>query len=149
MTEYRFSASLTDDARMIRKSVFMDEQGFKNEFDETDGAAVHIVVYKDGEPAATGRLYSDGEDNTYIIGRAAVMKQYRGSGLGGEMLGCLENKARELGAVRIRVSAQCAAAGFYEKHGYTKTGGQYYDEHCPHISMVKDLTYEKNKETSV
>ena len=39
--EYRISA-LTRDAEDIRREVFVEEQGFSNEFDETDRTAEHI-----------------------------------------------------------------------------------------------------------
>lgn len=32
---------LSDDAKFIRQEVFMKEQGFQNEFDETDDGAMH------------------------------------------------------------------------------------------------------------
>mgnify|MGYP000490185553 CR=1 FL=1 len=30
-------------------------------------------------------------------------------------------------------------SGFYEKCGYKKVGGEYFDEFCPHIAMIKKL----------
>ena len=36
---------LFDDARAIREEVFVKEQGFVEEIDETDGKAVHVVCY--------------------------------------------------------------------------------------------------------
>ena len=37
--------TLPGDAVMIREEVFMKEQGFHDEFDETDQTASHIVLY--------------------------------------------------------------------------------------------------------
>lgn len=36
---------LPDEAKRIREQVFIKEQGFENEFDQTDEQAVHIVVF--------------------------------------------------------------------------------------------------------
>ena len=36
---------LQEDAMNIRCNVFMSEQGYKNEFDEIDDRALHIVIY--------------------------------------------------------------------------------------------------------
>lgn len=36
---------LQEDAMNIRRNVFMSEQGYKNEFDEIDDRALHIVIY--------------------------------------------------------------------------------------------------------
>ena len=49
----------------------------------------------------------------YFIGRMAVLKEYRGRGYGSMVLAALEEKARELGASRIKLNAQKRAAGFY------------------------------------
>ena len=60
---------LPSEAIMLRKLVFVDEQGFQNEFDEIDenDKTKHIVVYKDSEPIGTCRFYM--KDGEYNIGR--------------------------------------------------------------------------------
>ncbi|MDO4501302.1 MAG: GNAT family N-acetyltransferase, partial [Erysipelotrichaceae bacterium] len=77
---------LTEDAKKIREKVFMEEQGFKNEFDEIDDKALHIVVYDKMMPIATCRVVESEEANTYIMGRLAVIKEYRGKHIGKGML---------------------------------------------------------------
>ena len=37
--------TLSDDAKNIRIKVFVEEQGFENEFDEIDNSSFHIVSY--------------------------------------------------------------------------------------------------------
>ena len=49
----------------------------------------------------------------------------------------LEKEARKRGAEELMLSAQVQARGFYEKLGYSAYGGEYLDEHCPHIAMKK------------
>ena len=44
MSRFKTYSELNEDAASIRKSVFMEEQGFVNEFDDVDGAAKHIVT---------------------------------------------------------------------------------------------------------
>ena len=48
--EFKISNELTKDEMFIREEVFMQEQGFKNEFDDIDDSATHIVLYDDGSP---------------------------------------------------------------------------------------------------
>lgn len=36
---------LPEDAKRIREAVFMKEQGFKNEFDDIDLLALHLILY--------------------------------------------------------------------------------------------------------
>lgn len=47
------------DARLIRQQVFVEEQGFVNEFDDIDHEAYHAVIYTGGYPIATGRLFDE------------------------------------------------------------------------------------------
>ncbi len=127
-------------ARRIREEIFMQEQGFQVEFDEIDPIAYHLLLWQEGEAVATGRLFPKaGDGAVYIVGRVAVRKAWRGRDLGRAVLEQLEQKARQLGAGRIELSAQVQAQGFYEKLGYTASGQPYLDEHCPHIHMEKTV----------
>ncbi|MCI7768585.1 MAG: GNAT family N-acetyltransferase [Oscillospiraceae bacterium] len=127
------------EAVMIRETVFMEEQGFENEFDSVDEYAFHAVLFlEDNIPAACGRLFSN-DGKCFIIGRIAVMKPFRGKGFGENIVMALESKARELGGIETELSAQVRAMGFYQKLGYSPFGEEYLDEYCPHISMKKKL----------
>jgi len=138
ITEHKFYSALPDEARFIRTEVFIEEQGFKNEFDESDGQCLHLVIFSDGTPAAAGRIFPP-ENGICIIGRIAALRNFRGKNLGAEAVRLLEEKARELGAKRTALSAQCRVAEFYEKLGYKASGEVYNDEFCPHIHMEKNL----------
>ena len=48
--EIRTYDTLPEEAVRIRREVFMEEQGFAEEFDELDGRAKHLVLYAKGEP---------------------------------------------------------------------------------------------------
>lgn len=137
MIEFLHSDKLTDDEKYIRQTVFVDEQGFAEEFDDTDSRAVHIVMYSDNQPVGCCRLYES--DNGFHIGRLAVLKQYRGKSLGEKIMLEAEKTAKSLGADSIILSAQVRASGFYEKLGYIKYGDIYLDEFCEHIAMKKTL----------
>ena len=126
-------------AREIRLAVFADEQGFTDEFDEQDDQAWHIEVWDEQVGAATGRLYTKDNLQTVIIGRIAVMKEFRHQSVGRYVMEVLEDHARTLGAKHVRLSAQCQAQGFYQKLGYEAMGDVYMDQHCPHIDMIKKL----------
>lgn len=130
---------LHDDARAIRQSVFVDEQGFEVEFDDTDDKAVHLVGYDNGKPAAVCRFFYDDEHSSHMIGRIAVVKELRGKHLGEQMVLAAEKFIKEAGGEKATLSAQLRVSGFYEKLGYTKSGSEYYDEYCPHVLMSKEL----------
>lgn len=129
--------ALCEDAKAIRQQVFVEEQGFQNEFDEIDARARHVVLYEDGRPAATGRWYVEGDE--VVIGRVAVLPAYRRGHLGARVLRRLEEDAAAAGYTAVTLSAQCRVQGFYEKQGYRAVGETYPDEFCPHIRMEKSL----------
>ena len=126
---------LQEDAMNIRRNVFMSEQGYKNEFDEIDERALHIVIYNNEKPVATCRIYR--EDNTYILGRIAVDKSYRGLHLGTVILAEAEKIVSQKGGTEIILHAQCRVRGFYENSGYEGYGPIGEDEGHPHIWMRK------------
>lgn len=130
--------ALHPDSAEIRKTVFMQEQGFQQEFDEIDSRAVHAVVYDGDRPIATGRLFTE-RPGCYVIGRVAVLPDYRGKHVGNAVVQALEAWAKEHGGKLVSLSAQCRAFGFYEKLGYQKTNDTHMDEFCPHVTMEKKL----------
>ncbi len=134
--EYNY---LPQDAKAIRTKVFVEEQGFKNEFDEIDKNATHLVMYDGKKPIAACRIYYSKEKNSYAIGRIAVIKEYRGKSLGGKILSFAEKIIIRKGGTKVYLSAQQEVSPFYIKNGYAAKGDVYYDEFCPHISMWKDL----------
>ena len=128
------------DAFYIRAEVFTKEQGFSDpDSDELDDCATHIVIYHDGQPAATGRVYCDRDGATFHLGRIAVLKEFRGCRLGRDVMEELEKIARRHGAKLLVVGAQLYAVPFYEKCGFISTGERYMDEFCEHEFPHKRL----------
>lgn len=129
-------------ARYIREEVFVKEQGFREEFDSIDKISTHIVMTDGDKPVAVGRFYCKDNprgEKEYFIGRLAVMREYRGKGVGGAVIKEAERLIKEQGGSCVLLHSQCRAAEFYEKQGYTKFGDIDYDEDCPHIWMRKYL----------
>ena len=142
------SQTLSPEGAAVRIKVFVEEQGFQNEFDRWDenGCAWHVLV-RDGEmPIAAGRMYSEAEGE-YTLGRIAVIPAYRGKHIGKLLVSALEKQAKTCGASRFSLSAQCDKSGFYQKLGYALTEDYHMDEFCPHVTMVKSLKYGYQKKT--
>jgi len=135
MMNYKKYNQLNDDIIKIRTSVFMKEQGFKNEFDEIDKTCSHIVLYDNETPVATCRYFKEGD--SFHIGRVATIKEYRGQHLGSQIMQIAEQEIKALNAKQIEVSAQVRIKNFYKKQGYKEVGEVYLDEFCEHIRMVK------------
>ena len=120
------------DAAPIRFAVFVDEQKVpaEIELDEHDAACLHVVARSEGRAVGTGRLLPDGH-----IGRMAVLKAWRGQGVGAAMLAVLIDAARARGDREVALSAQTHALGFYRRFGFTHEGPEYIEAGIPHQAM--------------
>ena len=111
--------ALGSEARAIRFDVFVHEQHVDpdTELDDMDAVSLHAVAYDSaGVPAGTGRLLPDGH-----IGRMAVSKAARRSGIGGALLVALMQQAKARGHDHVLLSAQIQATPFYAVHGFVRS----------------------------
>ncbi|MBZ4646053.1 MAG: family acetyltransferase YjcF [Clostridia bacterium] len=124
-------------AYKIREEVFIKEQNVPEELekDELDKTAHHVVVYENNIPVATGRLVVTG--GQYLLGRIAVLSEYRGKHLGDLVVRMLVRKAFDLGAQEVHLHAQTKVQKFYEKLGFVPYGETYMEAGIEHINMVK------------
>lgn len=125
--------SVCDDAQRLRTEVFVIEQGvpIELEWDESDEVSIHAVVYgEDNQPIATGRLLPDGH-----IGRMAVQKALRETGIGRFLLTSLLREAQRLGHTTLVLHAQTYAVGFYLRHGFQPEGSEFMEAGIPHMLM--------------
>lgn len=127
------------EARYIRETVFLQEQGFEKEYDENDNVAKTIVIYDGDEAVGTCRLYWDDNVCCHHVGRIAVPKHRRGEGLGALVVTEAERVIKELGGKEVFISGQIQVAQFYKKLGYTQYGEVYMEENHPHVALKKIL----------
>ena len=131
---------LPNEAREIRIKVFVDEQGFREEFDTQDNSAVHFIAFtEDGTAVGTCRIFQSNADDEYFLGRLAVLREYRGMAIGRQLIDAAEKYVISVRGHSIRLHSQLQAKGFYEKCGYTAFGEIEPEEGCPHIWMIKKL----------
>ena len=135
--EIKYYDKLPIEAVEIRNEVFVDEQGFSEEFDTADQTAIHIVGFINGKGVATARVIL--VDDKYFIGRIAVRKAFRGRGYGLWVVKAAEEAIRQKGASLIHIHSQTRAVGFYQKLGYCLAGVSDVEEGCPHELMVKTI----------
>lgn len=128
------------DAYAVRIRVFVDEQGVppELELDEFDASADHFLARLDGRPVGAGRLIV--RDEVGVLGRLAVLREARGTGLGAALVRAIEGRGRERGLPALELHAQTQAEGFYERLGYKAYGEIEMDAGIPHIWMRKSLT---------
>lgn len=121
----------------VRRQVFVQEQGVPEslELDGRDPDCLHVVARDGaGHPVGTGRLLPDGH-----IGRMAVVREWRGRGVGRAILDRLLEIARARGYGEVRLNAQTHALEFYRRAGFRPEGREFLDAGIPHRSMVLPL----------
>ena len=122
--------------RVVRQAVFVEEQAVEPDFewDEQDAHAVHLLALRNNAPIACLRII-----NYHKIGRMAVLKEWRGLGLGSALL--LEAVAicKNKGSNSIQLSAQTHAIEFYLKAGFKVISLEYCDVNIPHVDMQLNL----------
>ncbi len=126
--------------RTVRLSVFVYEQGVPEslEWDAHDADAIHaLAVDADGAPIGTGRLTV--HPPLGHIGRMAVLKPWRGRGVGSAVLARLLAEARARGITRVVLNAQTHALPFYRRHGFVAEGQEFVDAGIPHYRMTRVL----------
>ncbi len=136
MHQIRIYDTLPPEALTVRITVFVEEQGFTDEVDDIDSIAAHPMMFNGDEPIATCRVFPAADG--YILGRLAVLKEYRGQSCGRAMLVAAEEYVRSVGGNSIALHAQCHAQAFYEKCGYTACSEVEDEQGCPHIWMKKE-----------
>lgn len=100
------------------------------EWDGLDHGCIHFIASTAGMPIATARLLPDGH-----IGRIAVLREWRGLGIGRHILERVITVARKNGHSELLLNAQLHALPFYEKLGFEAFGGEFQDAGLPHRTM--------------
>lgn len=126
-----------DAARAVREAVFVLEQHVppEEEEDASDPGARHVLARdRDGRPIATGRLTSDG-----MIGRMAVLAEWRGKAVGSALLTTLIDTARNLAYPALELHAQTHAEPFYARFGFVPYGEPFDECGIAHLHMRLEL----------
>jgi predicted N-acetyltransferase YhbS len=105
----------------------------------TDRALLALLA---GQPVGCV-LYRAQGDHMYF-GRLAVLPEYRGRGIAGALIACVEARAREIGLPRVRLGVRVALPRLrarYERLGYCVTEERRHDgyDHPTYLVMEKAL----------
>src|SRR5437016_1716550 len=106
------------DCYSVRYKVFVEEQNVpvEEEIDALDETAQHFVVEDDGAIIGTARLVIQ-PDGTGKIGRVALLKEYRGRGIGRELLLHVMGNGFHHCQTLV-LDSQVSAIPFYEQLGF-------------------------------
>ena len=118
---------LPEDAISIRTSVFIEEQGFSEEFDHQDMSARHIVLYTGNhQPAAVCRYFESPERESYIVGRVAVLQEFRKRHYGTVLLREAERQIKIAGAKNCIWLLRCAQKDFMRNLVFSVSGKSFW-----------------------
>jgi predicted GNAT family N-acyltransferase len=125
----------------IRTDVFMHEQQVSaaDEWDGLDENAQHFLVSYTGQAVGCARLLFEEQDGKTLchIGRVAILKPFRGKGLGHELIAFVISHCKKIAPESsIYLHAQTDRRRFYETLGFVAEGDVFMDAGIPHISMT-------------
>ena len=123
-------------AYRIRARVFVKEQGVPEaiELDDDDKRAVHFLAFAAGKAVGTARVVL--RHGNAKIGRMAVLRSYRGRGIGIKLLKRSIAMAKNQRAKQIYLHAQVPVIGFYEAMNFRCVGPVFTEAGIPHRKMV-------------
>lgn len=104
--------------RVLREPL---QQPRGSEKDDHEAHAVHLMAWANDKLVGVGRLHLNSADEAQIR-FMAIEQEYRGRGIGAQILRALETRAVELGAGKIVLNARNRAVHFYQQHGYDTVG---------------------------
>lgn len=123
----------------IRQQVFVQEQqvSAEEEWDGLDNTAIHFLVQDEHQPLGCARLLIDelNHQKHFHIGRVAVLKPFRASGIGRQLMEFILDYCIKTAPYPIYLHAQIERRAFYERLGFTPRGHEFMDAGIPHITM--------------
>ena len=129
----------------LRIKVFVEEQKvpIELELDEKDNSenTVHVGFFDNNKLIGVARLI-DLDKDVIHIGRVVIDKEYRGQGIGRELIIGCENIAQQIlkRKIIIELSAQIQAENFYKSLGYNRVNNKIYlDAGIEHVDMRKEI----------
>jgi predicted GNAT family N-acyltransferase len=123
----------------VREEVFVVEQGIsvEIELDDDDDRAIHFVAEAGGEIVGAARLVVNGR--TGKIGRMAVRKKWRRSGIGADLISFIKLFAKRRRLSQLYLHAQETAIPFYERTGFLGVGRRFKEAGIPHRKMIYEI----------
>lgn len=125
-----------ENAYDIRTRVFVREQGVPQEIelDRDDKRALHFLAFAAERAVGTARVVI--RHGNAKIGRMAVLKAYRGRGIGTKLLRRAIAVAKKQGARHIYLHAQVPVIRFYEAMAFQCVGPVFKEAGIPHRKMI-------------
>ena len=121
----------------IRTEVFVHEQHCPADMEwEFEEESNHFLAAAGGEPAGAARWRKT--DKGYKLERFAVLKKFRGIGVGHALVQAVLNDL-PADARYVYLHAQVQAMPLYAKSGFVKTGPEFEEAGIKHYKMEKNI----------
>lgn len=125
---------LAEQALSIRHEVFVIGQHVDPGLEyEHEDESRHYLLVLDEKPVATARWRET--ENGIKLERFATLEAYRNKGLGAALLSRILEDIKPLQKT-IYLHSQLTAVKFYERYGFVKEGGIFYEANIGHYKMI-------------
>lgn len=119
----------------IRKTVFVEEQNCPPELEwENEEVSVHFLATTNGIPCGACRWRKT--ENGYKLERFAVLKEYRGRGVGQALVSTVLSDLPADNST-VYLNAQLDAMPLYAKFGFKAVGDQFEEAGIQHFKMIR------------
>lgn len=136
ITRVENSADL-EAAFAVREKVFVEEQNVPRleEYDVYEDSSHHYLATYEGVPCGAARWRTT--DKGVKMERFAVLKEFRGRGVGSKILEEALADVRDAHPGKpIYLHAQVTALPFYQRHGFSARGEMFSECAIDHFKMV-------------
>ncbi len=125
-------------AYTVRAVVFIAEQKcpYDEEIDAHEFSCIHILGEIGNEPVAAARLRFPGPYAK--LERIAIRQEWRGQGLGHQLVEFMLQECRARGYSTFRMHAQAHLVDYYAKHGFVRQGEIFDEAGIDHYLMVRE-----------
>lgn len=134
---------------MLRAAVFIGEQAcpYWEEYDGNDYSASHLMLYVDGEPAASMRV-------RWFAGfakleRAVILKRYRSYGLFIPFVEWAKEFCRKKGYPKAYLHGQKRLWEIFERDGFHRVGEPFHFSDHEYGAFVCDLEVDEKTQPTV
>lgn len=135
------TTDIQPDIQAVRATVFQVEQGVNAslDFDGLDPVAHHLVAYLNQQPVGTARIRLLNPQLAKIE-RVAVIAEYRGQGIGQQIMIAALDWLKQQHIPECKIHAQTAVVQFYRNLGFQPYGKEFEEAGIPHLEMRMALS---------
>lgn len=137
------------DTYPIRQQVLVPDHDLKKakfDFDDDDDISFHLGAFEDSQLVSVASFYYQRnllfkDLHQYQLRGMATLSEYQGQGLSSELLKMAFPIIKQNLCTLLWCNARTTAAGFYEKAGFKKFDGTFFEieEIGPHLLMYKNI----------